>query len=85
MKCNTKSLFFATIISVSIAWIVCAAFVALVPGVMMTLMGHMVHANLDAMSWSMTAAGFFVGLFAWSLMAGVIAWLIGHIYNRLAE
>jgi hypothetical protein len=52
---------------------------------MMTLTGHMVHANLDAMSWSMTTTGFFVGLFAWSLMAGFIAWLIASIYNKLPE
>jgi hypothetical protein len=85
MKCDTNKLFIATTITVAIAWIVCAAFVAFLPTAMMTLMGHMIHANLDAMKWSMTTTGFFVGLFAWSLMAGVIAWLTARIYNGLAE
>lgn len=84
MKCNANKLFLATTITVAITWVLCAIAVSLMPAEMLWLTGHMVHLNLDGFKWSLTIIGFFVGLAAWTLLAGVIVWLIAIVYNRLA-
>lgn len=83
MKLDPKFLFIAVASTFALAWIICAAFVVMMPNGMMALMGHMVHANLEDMQWTMTATGFFVGLVAWSLLAGVFVWFIASVYNKL--
>jgi hypothetical protein len=50
---------------------------------MLGMSGHMVHGDFSNMGWHMTSSGLLVGLFAWSIVAGLIAALIANIYNRL--
>lgn len=50
---------------------------------MLGMSGHMVHGDFSDMGWHMTSLGFVVGLFAWSVTAGVIATLVAYIYNKL--
>lgn len=83
MTCDANKLFLATAAAFAVVWVICAAFVALMPGAMMTMSGHMVHADLEMTHWTLSWGGFFIGLIAWSLIAGAIAWLIGTIYNGL--
>lgn len=83
MKCDANKLFAATAAAFAIIWVVCSALVALVPGQMMDMSGHMIHADVEMMSWTLTWGGFVVGLILWSLSAGITAWLIGTIYNSL--
>ena len=83
MKCDANKLFVATAVTFAVFWVVCAIFVTLLPGGMMGLSGHMVHMDLGGLGWSMTMTGFFVGLVAWSLLAGGIVWVMASLYNRL--
>ncbi|MHA1157251.1 MAG: DUF5676 family membrane protein [Alphaproteobacteria bacterium] len=84
MHVNAPKLGLATGIVFAISWVICSALVVLLPGGTMQISGHMIHAELGAMDWTMTATGFVVGLIAWSVSAGLIAWAIGAVYNRLA-
>ena len=47
--------------------------------------GHMMHADFQGMSWSMSPYGIFAGLIGWSLSAGALAWLAATIYNFLGR
>ena len=82
MKLQTNKLAIATAIAFSILWVICSAFIALIPDLSISLTGAMLHANLSAMAWTLTWFGFFVGLVAWALLGVISAWLIAYLYNR---
>ena len=67
----------------AVIWIICSALVALIPGPTGTLTGHMLHGNLEGFTWTLTWAGFFIGLVSWVLWAAAAGGLIGWSYNRL--
>ncbi len=69
----------------AVLWIICSALVALFPGPTGILMGHMLHGNLEDFSWTLTWAGFFIGLITWVLTAAAAGWLVGWSYNRLGR
>jgi hypothetical protein len=71
-------------IATALLWITCSAMVALMPGLMMSITGHMFHANMEDVGWTLTLAGFFIGLVAWVVSAAATGWLIGWSYNRLS-
>jgi hypothetical protein len=66
-------------------WVICSVIVYFFSGQMMSMTGHMVHANLSDMHWTLTWSGFFVGLVSWAGIAGVTAWLIAATYNMLTD
>ncbi|WP_237055671.1 DUF5676 family membrane protein [Microbulbifer sediminum] len=83
MKLDAAKFGLATAISFGIAWLLCALLVLLMPTMMMEMSGHMVHMDISAMGWQLTLGGVLLGLVAWSISAGLIAWLLAGIYNRL--
>jgi len=70
-------------ISFGILWIICSALVHFYPDPMMVITEYMLHADLSKIVWTLTFWGFAVGLVAWSALAGITAWLIATIYNKL--
>ena len=64
-------------------WIICTVLVALMPGPMGTLTGHMLHGNLENFGWTLTWPGFFIRLVTWVLWAAAAGWLVAWFYNRL--
>ena len=83
MKCDANKLFLAVAASFAVLWVVCSFFVVILPSPMMTMTGHMAHADFGMTTWTMSAIGFVIGLIAWSLLGGATAWLTAVIYNRL--
>jgi len=81
MKLNAIKLSFAAALATAIVWTVCTALIAILPANMMSLSGHMVHANLTGMNWLLTWSGYFAGLVLWSLIAASIGWMIAIFYN----
>ncbi len=69
----------------ALLWIICSALVAILPSPMMSITGHMLHANMQDLGWSLTWAGFFVGLVSWTICGTATGWLIARIYDYLAE
>jgi hypothetical protein len=84
MALNANKLFLATAVVFALLWIVCSALVALIPDIMLTMTGYMVHAELETFRWSLTGAGFVGGLVLWALVPGITVWLVAAAYNRLA-
>ncbi|MEX1198276.1 MAG: DUF5676 family membrane protein [Pseudohongiellaceae bacterium] len=84
MKLNANALALATASAVAVVWVVCSILVALSPGMSMNMTGYMVHTDFGAMQWNMNLGGFVAGLFMWSIFAGVTAWLIAALYNKLS-
>ena len=85
MNLDEKRLALAFGLVTALLWIVCGAMVALMPGAMMALTGHMFHTSMEGISWSLTWGGFLIGLVAWVVHAAVVGWLIGWCYNRLGR
>ncbi|MBC8242326.1 MAG: hypothetical protein ISR50_16575 [Alphaproteobacteria bacterium] len=85
MKLDAVKLGVATAIVFAVIWVICSILVVLIPGPMMQMSGHMVHADLSNQGWSMHWTGFFTGLILWSAIAALLVWAIAQLYNRLVD
>lgn len=83
MEINATKFGLATTIVFAVFWAICSLFVMSMPLGMMRMSGHMVHSDFGHMAWTLNWGGFVYGLFAWSVLAGLIAWAIAAVYNRL--
>lgn len=83
MKLDAVKFGYAVAIVSAISWAICSLFVMLIPGRMMMMRGDMMHENMAGAGWTLTVTGFLIGLVVWSLVAGVFAWAIAAVYNRL--
>jgi uncharacterized membrane protein len=83
MKINPVKFGLACALSVSILWIVCSILVMVIPPMMLSMSGHMLHMELAGMSWHITLLGVFTGLVGWFVTAGIGGWLLAAIYNCL--
>lgn len=83
MKINQLSFALASAISTAIVWIICSLLVWTLPRAMMDMTGSMVHMEMNRGGWMLSPLGVFWGLIAWSLSAGIFAWLMAAIYNWL--
>ena len=85
MKINALNLGFASAITTAIAWVICYLFVWMMPGPMMGMTGQMMHMDMGQIGWMLSPMGFIWGLVAWSIFAGIFAWLIATIYNLFTK
>ena len=83
MNINPIKIGISAALSFSLLWVICSIVVHFSPQPMMLVSGHMVHANLSGMSWTLTWTGFLIGLVAWAGVAAITAWLTAIIYNTL--
>ena len=81
MKLDPKRLALAFGGATAILWTICSALVALVPGAMMSMTGHMLHMDALGFAWRMTGIGFLFGLVFWTAWAMIAGWLVGWIYS----
>ena len=85
MRLDVRATALAVGIGTAIVWVICNVLVALAPGVSMTIMADMFHTDASKIDWSLTWAGFLLGLVGWSLTAALLAWLSAALYNRLSR
>lgn len=85
MKFNPNILGLAFAAAFAVLWVICSLLVFGLPGYMMTMTGHMAHANLYDLGWTLTITGFLVGLVGWVVTAWATGWLIGFFYNKFAK
>lgn len=83
MKLDPNKLGIATVIVFAGIWVICSALIMLIPNAMMQMSGHMLHADLGTLSWTINWAGFVIGLILWSVLSGLLVWAIAVVYNRL--
>lgn len=83
MKIDAIKFGIATAIVFAVFWVLCSLLVFSMPIGMMRMSGHMVHGDFGQMAWVLNWGGFIYGLIAWSLIAGIVAWAIAAVYNRL--
>lgn len=81
MLVNTKKMVIAWSIAAALLWAICSLLVALSPGSMTTMTGHMIHMDLTHTSLAMSLTGFIIGLIGWIILAASFAWLLGTVYN----
>ena len=83
MNINANKFAVSSAIAFALLWVLCSIAVIALPHQAMSIMGSMVHSDMGPLQWNMQVGGFIIGLVVWSLAAGVTAWLIAAIYNKL--
>jgi len=83
MKLSADKFGYAAACSFAIVWIACSLMVWILPSMMMSMTGHMMHSDWSQMGWQLTLGGVVIGLIGWSVLAGVCGWLLASIYNKL--
>ena len=85
MKINALNFALASALTAAIVWIICSLLVWSMPGGMMNATTNMVHMDMARSGWTISFIGVVWGLFAWSIFAGIFAWLLATIYNLLTK
>jgi hypothetical protein len=85
MKINALNFGLASAATAAVLWIICSLFVWTMPGGMMNVTTNMMHTDIGRSGWTISATGVVWGLIAWSLSAGIFAWLLATIYNLLTK
>ena len=85
MKINAVNFAIASAVTAAIVWIICSLLVWTMPGGMMNATTNMVHMDMARTGWTISFMGIVLGLFAWSIFAGIFAWLLATIYNLLTK
>lgn len=83
MKIDAMKMGISVAIAFAIIWTACSVMVWVLPDSMMNMTGHMIHMDLSDVAWNMSTSSVFLGLIAWSLAAGVTAWVAAAAYNKL--
>ncbi|MEX1670238.1 DUF5676 family membrane protein [Zhongshania guokunii] len=83
MTINAFKFGVSSAITAAVLWLICSALVMLMPTMMLSMSGNMLHMQLNEMGWHLTLIGVVQGLVAWIVSAGIAGWLLATIYNRL--
>ena len=83
MPLNAFKFGMASAITAAILWLACSLLVMLMPSMMLSMSGEMVHMQQNEMGRHLTLTGVVIGLVAWFVVAGIAGWLLAAIYNRL--
>lgn len=83
MKINAIKFGMACAMSAAILWITCSVLVILMPSIMLSMSGDMLHMQLSDMGWHLTLIGAVKGLVAWFVLAGLAGAMLAAIYNSL--
>lgn len=81
MKLNEKAFAGACAAAFGIVWVVCSLLVMVMPDMMSSMTGDMLHTDWKSMGWHMSFMGVVTGGFLWALLMGAVGWLIAKIYN----
>ncbi len=84
MKLNPTAFGLALGAATAVLWTICSLIVVLIPGFAMNMTGHMMHADLGSMMWTMNITGYLIGLFIWGASACITGWITGVCYNKIA-
>lgn len=85
MTINAFKFGMASAITAGVLWLICSALVMVMPAMMLSMSGNMLHMQLNEMGWHLSLIGVVQGLVAWIITAGIAGWLLAAIYNRLQK
>jgi hypothetical protein len=82
MKLDSRAFGLAAASMAALLYVVCAAGVALVPGLLTSTAGVLIHVDVSGVSRSLTWLGFVEGLILWTLGTGLVFGGLAGVYNR---
>ncbi|MFT7054282.1 MAG: putative membrane protein [Psychromonas sp.] len=85
MELHAKKFALACIATFFIIGFIASLLLMMMSQMMNGIPGHMFDEHYASMGWRMSTYGFLIGIFIWSVAAGVIGWLFATIYNKLVE
>ena len=83
MNIDANKIGISSAVTFSIVWLICSLVVYLAPQLMMSITGHMMHAEMGQNTWTLTLPSVLIGLIAWAGLSGITGWLIATIHNKL--
>lgn len=84
MRLDPKALGLSAGIVAVVLFVVCAIAVALAPDATMAVGEALFHADLSALTRSLTWGNFVGGLFGWGVGTALVFSLVAALYNRLS-
>ncbi len=85
MKLEVGKIVSATMLAITLLWIICAMFVWLMPEAAALMTAAMFHLRLEPLQWHLTFGGVLLGLGSWLLATSLLTVLVATFYNRLIE
>ena len=83
MRLDTRAFAIAAGMTAALLFTLCAAAVAIAPGVTTAFFGYIVHLDVSGMRRELTPASFIIGLIAWTLGTALAFGFAAMMYNRL--
>ena len=83
MKMSARALALSVAGAFAIICTLCSLLVRFFPASMLTMTGHMFHADLDEFRWTLSWSGYVMGMLTWVVWAGITGWLAATIYNKV--
>lgn len=83
MKLDARAFGLAAGATAGVLFILCALAVAIAPEATTSFAGYLIHADLSAMTRTLTLGSFVGGLVCWTVGTGLVFWFTGVVYNRL--
>ena len=83
MKINPLNFALASTITAAVVWTICSLLVWMMPGAMMNMTTNLFHMEMAKSGFTLSPLGVIWGLVAWSLFAGIFAWILATVYNLL--
>lgn len=81
---NARAFGFAAATIAALLTTICALGLAIAPQATTSLASTLIHLDLTEMSRSLTWSGYFTGLVAWTIGAGLVFWAAAALYNRFS-
>lgn len=81
---NARAFGFAAATIAAMLTTLCALALAIAPRATTAFASTLIHLDLSEMSRSLSVRGYFAGLIAWTIGAGVIFWAAAALYNRFS-
>lgn len=85
MQFDANKLGVAAAFASALLYTVCYALVAIAPELTMSITSHIFHMDLAQLGWSLSWAGFAMGLICTVGLAYLTLWVFGVTYNGLAK
>lgn len=82
---NTKHLLKVAAAWISIAYVICYAGVALIPGIRPGFMKYALHTAVDTGTNVLTFGTFISGLIIWNIVALFFIWLFAILFNTIKK
>lgn len=83
MRIDPRAFGIAAGLTAALLFLVCALFVAVLPGATTAFFGTLIHADFSAIARPLSLSSFVIGLIVWTVGTGLTFGFAAVVYNRV--